>query len=302
MLTIPWGEQPGCISEAFNTDDYGYIFPPGLWAVSADGVLAIAEGTSNGSRLVSLAADGTQLGSLQFYDSGVPFPAYLTFSTSGLLACGYGNKLFVLDSELTILQRPIIPLPDASVFRICPSDHSSWWVLFTCSRITGGEITTQDYLIDCREDGSLGEPILIYDSETGQGTPGIVYVTPSGELEPKVEDMYGYTYEWMLDDPGQGLVKYDPEGEEVFSHHLQSDPDWIRFDYTVMGMHYSVTWSGDFYTLHATDAGAVLTKYALVTNHDPLLRSRCHHHHARFGHWPGGGRVRCVRLVRSRSR
>ena len=104
---------------------------------------------------------------------------------------------------------------------------------------------------------------LIYDSETGQGTPGVVYVTPAGELKTEPTDKWGYTYQWVPDDPGQNLKRYSTAGEEVFSHHLESDTAWKWFDYTVTGSHYHITWSGDFYTLRATDEGAVLTKYDL---------------------------------------
>ena len=262
ILIIPWGEQSGCLSTAFNTSDY-YVFPPSPWAIYNDSVIVIADRANDGSRLISLASDGSQLGQLQFYGSSVPFPRDMAFSTSGLLALGYEEELFILNSELTLLESSIISIPDAYVDHICRSDHGTWWVIFHTYRYSEDEIFLLKYLVELNEDGSLDEPLLIYDGETGQGTSGAVFVTPDGELKNRITDKYGYSYHITNDDPGENLNKYDTQEIEVFEHHLQSDPGWTEFDYTVTGSHFLVSWLGNFYTLRGTDAGAVLMKYDL---------------------------------------
>lgn len=263
LYTIPWGEGPGCLSTAFNSDEYGWVFSPCPWAVSNSGITVIAEGFTAGSRLVSFDSNGTPLGSLTLYESGVPFPSSLSISDNGIVCLGYGEQLFLLDSSLSIINASIVSLPDAHISPICLSDHNSFWVLISCSIIIDDESYHQRYLVECYDDGSLAEPILIYDGSTGEGTPGIVFVTPTGEFRTAREDMFGYTYRLIADDPDNGLTKYSPSEQEVYNHYLESDPGWTWFDITVNGTHYFVSWSGDFYTLHATDDGAVLTYYEL---------------------------------------
>ena len=63
----------------------------------------------------------------------------------------------------------------------------------------------------------------------------------------------------------QKLTKKNGNGQIIYTNEVESDAGWEEFD---LQDRYYITWTGDFYTLHATDDGAVLTKYTL--NHPPV--------------------------------
>ena len=85
-------------------------------------------------------------------------------------------------------------------------------------------------------------------------------------MQPYVQDMYGYTYRTSLNE--QTLERYSPQGQIDNSFSYASDSGWDRF--TAGSRKWFVSWSGDVYILHATDDGAVLTKYTLFVNHPPI--------------------------------
>ncbi|MBU1022938.1 hypothetical protein KKB99_01525, partial [bacterium] len=124
------------------------------------------------------------------------------------------------------------------------------------------------FLCSLSTSGVLSEPLIIWDAENKTGLPAH-FVTPLGETTLVFKDQFGYFYgptehisggwEW-----GAAISKRaNPNGPRIYRNDWQSEESWRRFDNRDYGSRYYLTWDGDYYTIHATDAGMVLTKYTL---------------------------------------
>jgi hypothetical protein len=206
---------------------------------------------------------GDLIGFLDMYALGMYRPRHLAVSGNGTVGMTSDEVIYYMNSALGIQTADTIPTPiqegeEASFYGLFPSDHETFWVLYSVDRsLPDGTLEGDAYLAEFGSNGWIGNPQLLY---TGEWLWDYQFVTPSGHVLSDIEDMYGFTYEI---DPFEGtnvLHKYSPQEEEAYSFSLASDPGWTVFD---QGYHFYVTWSGDFYTLRATDEGAVLTKYEL---------------------------------------
>ncbi len=280
LYTIPWGDTPGSLLTGWHippdSPEYtGLIDPPGPFAVSSEGEMVI----NNGGLLMKFSPEGELTASVVLRSLGLEQPFSLAINSVGQVLIdnyrwdhrlgGYTTTLRLFDSSLRPVNEASIPsgletMPSwQSIF---PSNVGSFWVIYETSnrpiRDYRDPLYYERELIEYSLDASISPPQLLYAGENSDPGPGQTrFVTPSGELRPHIEDVYGCTYT----DEGEDLVlsRFSPDGELVYSFDYRSDPAWRRF---VAGSpKWFVTWAGDMYILRATDEGAVLTKYTLIT-------------------------------------
>lgn len=274
LYTIPWGDDPGMINTLWN-ENPGIeliIFPPNPWAVSSTGEMVIAQEIINEQQLMKFSSDGIFINRINLFQQSLPYAQGCSTGETGEVLIGSGRKLCLLDSSLNVLLLAEIPHPDAYISQIFPSDSGSFWVIYDTSSRKVDNIWYIDYcLIEFSQDGSMSEPQELSFAGTWEELDEMEkFVTPSGTLKQYIEDIYGYNYRFTGEEPGTHLVKRSTEGEIVYTHDLYSDPGWELWE-GLGGVHHFVTWSGDFYTLHATDDGAVLTYYELNLPPDCLI-------------------------------
>ncbi len=285
VYTIPWGDCPGCLSTTWNIDpdspDWpGMYDPPGPWAVSSTGELVIFTFSQTERKLIRYGADGTLGAWADFTSYGFPCPWCIAISSSGyvLMSRNFGiwegndlmdaGSVYLLDPSLQLLWSWTIPGENVDISGVFPSDSNSFWVQYsTCHRpeddywhYDDSSHLVEQYVVQVFVDASVSGPELICSAF--KGDPVLdqhFFVTPSGEPRSRIEDRYGYTYRTLGEDPIVG--RFSPDGELVSTFDYGSDPGWTGFR---AASPWFVTWAGDVYTLHASDEGAVLTKYTLV--------------------------------------
>ncbi len=278
LYTIPWGDEPGSLSTEWHippdSPEYrGLIDPPGPFAVSSEGEMVI----DDGGLLLEYSTEGTLTASLVLGSLGLEPPMALAINSAGQVLIenhrwdhglqGFITTLHLLDSNLEPLNQVSIPSDRHAMVcwhSIFPSDSGSFWVIYETSnqrsRGYGEPEHHERDLIEYSLGGSISAPQLLYAGENSDPGPQQTrFVTPSGEPRSQIEDEYGYTYRTLGEDPVVG--RFSPAGELVFTFDYGSAPGWTKFR---AASPWFVAWSGDVYILHATDEGAVLTKYTLV--------------------------------------
>ena len=276
LFTIPWGDGPGELTTEWNyelweppAEDRCVIWPPGPWGVSSHGDLVLAQNTSDGSRLNTYDRDGSLIASINIRANGLWMPNELAMSDTGEILLGYSNELVWLSPSLEEVARLQLPHTAVLIERIVPSDRSSFLVLYDSQlpSCDSPHIMSEKYLIECFTDGSTDEPVLLLSYSSGDPAAlEYCYVSPDGAFHSTITDMHGYSYRFpwtdeTVDPWGIGrhfMERLSSDGRVVYAHDFNSEEGWRMFD-----ERYFLTWSGDFYTLHATDEGAVLTKYTL---------------------------------------
>lgn len=277
MFTIPWGYDLGEISPDFMLKNP--VIPakesPGPWTVSNEGVLAIVFSTyednyeESAVYLNTYDCDGTFLNSFAFASiEDVNFcPQNMAFSETGELAVAEnsGDLIVIFTSELEIDSYIRLPLKDQATFCVEPSSTGGFWVLYLASERENQYGLENMYLCSLTVDGVLGTPILVWDGVNKQGIPAD-FVTPYGECTMVFKDMYGYFYgptSHISGELGSAISKSDSDYIQIYRNDWKSDEDWNWFDIRDPGLKFLITWEGDYYTIRATDAGMVLTKYTL---------------------------------------
>jgi len=276
LFTIPWGDEPGCLSADWHIPPdspewRGLIDPPGPFAVSGEGEMVI----NDGGLLMKFSQNGALTAWVVLGSLGLEIPFALAINSAGEVLIenrqvdqglhGYITTLHLLDSTLQPVNQASIPSGnDSMVGDIYPSDTGSFWIIY--STRSRGRDWHERHLIEFSQDGSISAQQVLYAGENSDpGPQQIRFVSPSGEPRPHIEDTYGYTYRTPGEDPTVG--RFSPEGDLVYTFDYSSDAGWTGFR---ASSPWFVTWSGDVYILHATDEGAVLTKYDL--NDPPVCR------------------------------
>jgi hypothetical protein len=269
LFTISWGEEEGKLSTWWNEELYGeywdMIPPPAPFAVSQQGGIVIAEGYVGGGRLMHYSQNGSLIGCRDERSLGIRDYPLVALSETGQVLVAAGARILLLDPELALQTSDIVPMPvlegeEAHVGGLFASNHETFWVLCSVHRTLEDESQEIDgYLAEFGENGWLGNPQYLTTVEHPWELSDWSFVTPDGQVLPKVTDSCEYAYEF---DTRATLHKFSPEGQEVYTHTLTSEPGWTAFDDS---SHFYAMWSGDYYTLHATADGAVVTKYTLVT-------------------------------------
>jgi hypothetical protein len=267
LFTISWGEEPGNLSTAWNQpdDDPGYevidYYPPGPWAVtSMDGLIIVEENEDFTDRLVKFEPDGTFSAAINLRENGFPYPHSLSVNDNDqvLLMSWSNNEIlfFLFDANLQYLNDAVIPAENVFEGDVFKSSTNSFYVLFSTIN------PRMRYFVEYFPDGTITEPQVIFEGTPENTDDFHRFVTPTGETKPELEDLYGFRY--FLDAEYEPkLDKISPGDEVIYSHTFSSTLGYTQFDIPNWMINYFIDWSGDFYTLHATESGAVLTKYDL---------------------------------------
>ena len=268
LYTIPWGDEPWTLSDHWlNQIPPGYggdevFWAAGHWVVSnSDELIILDQGGSSSAGLKKYSFDGTFIGFADLNEMGLTWlPEDLAVAITGEILLGRGEMLSLLDPYLNRLTIVSLPEEGSRVFRIFPTNTGSFWVVYQSS------IRIKYYLVECFTNGNMSAPELLFEgTDLTNCNPcnEYHYVNPDGLTFTSQTDSCGFTYHAYSDLPGNQLVKETSTGEVVFSHTLSSDPGYADYEALSDTHNYFITWSGDFYTLHATAQGAVLTKYTL---------------------------------------
>ncbi len=279
-VTIPWGDAPGQLSTLWNADPdspewHGLIDPPGPWAVSDQGELVIADYDGTTARIMKFTSDGQMIAHVNLSSVGLLRPFHLAINPSGQILVenrvhqqdmdNYVDSLYLFDPSLTLMSSTAIPVTgNLMVLGLYPSQDDDFWILYrnTQSEYSSSDAIYELGIVRSSPDGMLDSMETLYsgqDADPGSQQAG--FITPSGDPISRVTDCYGYTFSGVREIPDVTMGRFSPEGNLVYTHDLPFIPGW-RW-YPSFTFNYYITWSGDFYTLHATDEGAVLTKYTL---------------------------------------
>jgi len=260
LYTIPWGEQTGQITDAWNADftnaEGDFVDPPSPFIISPSNKMIIDQYDGYNSKLLLFSNCGYLIAG----NSNVASPNVISISNNENILIAEKGKLVLLDTDLNIIRKEFVPFIEggnnrASIYGLFPSNNNTFWVLYNVHiRNQDDSLKREIYFGEYSEQGFIFPPNLVYE---GDSFPGYRFVTPDGQIRLNIEDMYGFYYSF---NSTPSLTRISPQHDVVFSHTLESAPGWTAFDERT---HYFVSWSGDFYTLHATESGAVLTKYDL---------------------------------------
>jgi len=274
LFVIPWGDGSGCLCTSWLSDPGVYHMLPGPWAVSYSGELVIYDFCDGSRRLMKYSRNGDLVGSVDLAGAVNTVEGIAISNTGHVLLSNsipdpdshtYITELLLFNPALELIGRTGLPNAGTDCFTcgIFPSESDSFWILFRSKmEMENGSWQHERRLVEYSVDRGLSTSVLLYSGENSD--PGAMqarFVTPSGQTRSEIEDMYGFTYDSLPEDPNATIGRFSPEGELVYTHQLVPGSGFERF----RGFsYYFITWSGDFYTLRATDEGAVLTKYTLV--------------------------------------
>ena len=275
LCVVPWGDDLGSFQDRWHNPPASppggdeVIWAAGKWVVTGSDQLIIFDSQLDGD-LFKFAPDGTLLAHTDIGATGLQaWPDALGVATGGEVLLALYDQIVLLNPSLILLRSAELPDSQARVAGIYPSDHGSFWVIYRTSHPGW-----QYYLLDYFVNGDMSQPQLLFqgtDFNNCSPCQGFSYASPDGSTyQASNVDMWGYKYTISYDElSGYSLSKRSPTGEVVYTHALTSDPSWTDYEVLSDSANYFITWLGDFYTLRATDDGAVLTKYTLVINHDP---------------------------------
>ncbi|MFH1514650.1 MAG: hypothetical protein ABIG42_04235, partial [bacterium] len=229
-----------------------YALPPSPSSLSETGGFVIVD-FSNGTKLKKFTMAGSYVCEFDL-DSINFFEVYcICIAPTGEVIIGFNKDVFLLDSSLQIISS--ITLPDR-VISVWQSQNGGFWCRY--SEMKGNDYDI--YMLEYNLDGSTSDPVLMYSGRRGDPEIGDYrIIAPDGSNHRVITDINGAFYISYWDGSvGNILEKTSPTGELLFTHVLNDDPDWEG-----CMTEYYFTRQGNFYTLHGTDDGEVLTKYSL---------------------------------------
>jgi hypothetical protein len=279
LYTIPWGgpygSDYGALSTLWNVQPEGpEAFDngpsPGPWMISDNSELVIYD---NG-RIHKYDPSGNFMASYNCSQNGIAVVTDIAISNSGMVLASswtysidetgqaeITTYLYLFNSNLQLVSTDEMPLKSGWLLGIFPSDSDFFYILYVSKTetIERYRVTWDERLLyKFHFDGTLDLPDVLWsgysDDPAGEDYQ---FVLPSGEVSKWLTDERGYTYrciEW------NDIEIYDPPGSLVYTLNFDDEPQWELV--TTMA-NYCVLHSGNFYTLHATDEGAILTKYEL---------------------------------------
>ena len=274
LCTIPWGNETGMISDDFKTIGcvgHNEIFEPGPWAISNSGYLAIIEETQYGRFVMKFDPNGNFIVRNNLLSlTGTPWRiAVLDSGEVAISVSSVPQAIVILDSNLNVIEEIFLAYSDYGYYDLTPSNQNSFWLAFWIRIKIEDVIYKQHFKTEIFLDGTYSTPEITWDDISNTGFPAR-YISPTGEPYLCNADKYGYLYSGIYAVSEERTLiksKLNQQGTEydiVYTHTSVSDPGWELFE-TLQntGPRHFTTWDGDFYTIHATDAGMVLTKYTL---------------------------------------
>ena len=272
LFAIPWSQThgvPGELSIYWNFSLYEYtgeLCPPGNWEVNKFDELVIFDAQPSSSLLMKFSSDGS-LTTYTDLDNEQGFRwrnTKIGFLDSGEVLIGDNTSLILLGASLNIIQHINIDDNNGTIDQIVSTDHQSFYVLYSIGEWDSYESVVASSInfkyVDVDLYGNMSAPVELYN---GPLLDYVATLTPMGTLVEERQDKYMSKYiesgSWGIDE----MFKYSMDNELIYQLNIQSEPDWEYFNFSCGGSFFNVMWSGDFYTLHATESGAVLTKYDL---------------------------------------
>jgi len=276
LFTVPWGNQLGQLSlhwhEPLPPDFEGYYDAPFPVSFSPTGGLVIVEYDGSLFSAIKYSAGGDLVADIDLESVGLrEYPQEACVATGGEVMLIAVDAVCVLDDDLTLLELTTLPWR-GSFGWTWPSATGGFWVVYDSPSwvsTQSGEYEMERMVVEYSLENGFGDPtILFHGTMVDPERYLFTFVTPDGTVTDDIQDMYGYSYiprpAGECNELCNELVKKAPNGDVIFTNQLFDDPGWEGFIEADPSLDYFIDWSGDFYTVHATEAGAVLTKYTLV--------------------------------------
>jgi hypothetical protein len=162
LYNIPWGNEPGTLSNAFTRHDVAVvIYPPGPFVFTDDGVLYVVNNGDPGNCvLMRFSTDGEMESYVTFESMGFQnlynLYIFLEISGSGDIIAAWDDKVVILTPLLDILYEVNVPGSVNSIYRdwLSPSDC----VFIKYLVMNNSDNSRHEYLVDLSMDGILGDP------------------------------------------------------------------------------------------------------------------------------------------------
>jgi len=286
IYTIHWGGLEGDASGGLSTKwndipisiegvEGGPV--PGPWAISNSMNLVIID---NG-RILKYDSNGIFSGMYDIPEQDVGFIRGLAISDTGdviFTDCRYASpriqnerdsyRVFLLNTNMELVDVEELPTTPGSIGPVYPSNSDCFYVLYTIKNETPDryQVTWNERLLyRYHFNGVLDPPEVVWSGYSDDfDARNYFYASPDGQIFEWCTDEFGYTYRYQH---FLTLVKYNPSESLDFTLILEDDENWSTISHLAS---YNVMYTGDIFTLHATDAGAVLTKYTLQINNPPV--------------------------------
>ena len=264
LFTIPWGEGEGEISLDWSIElppeSEDMRWPPWPIAVSESGGIVIVN-DHDSSCLTKYSINGNYIAQVNLYNLNIKRPNYIAISETGDVLCSDLQKLYYFDECLQHVWSVIMDdnsdfYNRISIHGVYPCEDGNFW----CIYLHTSKSTIRAELVKVFIDSTLSEPELLYECPNVSPFPiRFDYVSPCGDIYNwYAVDMYGYSYmqelQWQTPNT---LTKRNSEGEVIYSNLISNDPDCVGMP------EYFVMWSGNYFTVHGSEEGMVVTKYTL---------------------------------------
>ncbi len=272
LFTIPWGDEAGHLSllwhEPLPPDFEGYYDAPFPVSFSPTGGLALVDYDGSLFRLIRYSAAGDLIGDIDLESVGVRNPGDACVAVGGEVMLVADDVVCVLDTDLNRIDLTTLLWRGSYVGQIWPSASGGFWLVYDSPSwvsAQSGEYEMERMVVEYSLENGFADPTILFHGTREDPERFLYYfVTPDGTVTEDIQDMYGYSYMRRPGDQCSQLVKMAPNGQQIYANQLVDDPSWEGFVEADVTHNYFIDWSGDFYTLHATGDGAVLTKCTLV--------------------------------------
>lgn len=273
LFTIPWGNDISCMSgkwmhqqdeNEYNEGDITF-WTSQPWIVTPLGYLVIAD---NGLMKV-FNSNGTLFSSSSYDSLGFSFiPDAIASSIYDSILLTSRNRIYLVNKDLTVLNYHEFD-QNVLVTSLFPSIQGGFYIIYHPNYLA-----TETYKTYYSQQGLLSPSLLLYKRTEFGCDPCLPssFVDPYGYTYQSFTDSFGFVYETTVW-PNHALIKRHIGNElTVYTKIISSDEGFTDFEKYSISPNFYITYSGDFYTLHATSEGAVLTKYTLQINSPPV----CH--------------------------
>jgi len=185
LYTIPWGNEIGTLDCTWRFqlppgDGEELWWAAGKWVVSdSDELLIFNHGMNVSAGLTKFDSDGSLLAFTDMQSVNMRFfPDDFAVVSTGEVLMGRDDQLRLLSPSLELIGSGELSEAQAAVCEIYPSDHGSFWVVYTIY-----DRLTNYWMLDYSIDGTMSAPELLFqgtDFENCEPCNGYYYVAPDG--------------------------------------------------------------------------------------------------------------------------